>query len=179
VLLALAAVPPQVRPAFLAGPGDAARVLLRAIAIRPGVAVFEASSQPTTRLVRNDCLRVRGIDATGRVAVVAPPEGRCVLGGVRAAVPWTEGLLRSLVLRAPAGVAEPALGDWVCHAPRFTASAFREVELVWTAPWVDRATGAEGVANDALVVWRCDPPALVQRVLQPSDAALRERPPGG
>jgi hypothetical protein len=98
-----------------------------------------------------------------------------VLDGVRAAVPWTEGLLRSVVLRAPPGVAEPALGDWICHAPRFAAERFVETELVWTAPWVDRATGAEGTANDALVVWRCDPPGLVQRVLAPTDDALRER----
>jgi len=153
-------------------------VALRAVGIRPGVAVFEAAPTATARIVRNDCLVLRGIDAAGRVHTVAPPDGRCVTRGARWSVPWTEGLLRSVVLRAPAGVAERALGDWVCHAPRFAAHGFRSVELVWTAPWVERASGAEGVARNALVEWRCDPPRLERRLLQPSEADLQGRAGG-
>lgn len=125
--------------------------------------------------MRNDCIAVRGIDADGRAHVVAPPEGRCVTEGLRLSVTRTEGLLRSLVLRAPPGVAEAAIGDWVCHDARFAERELSEVELVWTAPWVDRATRAEGVERNALVVWRCDPPGIEQRVLQPSEADLRAR----
>jgi hypothetical protein len=116
---------------------------------------------------------VRARDAEGRIDVLAPPGGRCVTAGVRVVQPWLEGALRSLVLRAPPGVAEPALGDWICHGARFRARGFEAVELVWTQPWVELAGGAEGVANAAFVTWRCRPPGLIQRVPRPDDAQLR------
>jgi hypothetical protein len=107
---------------------------------------------------------VSGIEASGRAVRIAPP-GDCATRGLRLRVPWTEGMLRSLVLRTPPGVAEAAIGDWICHAPRFAAHAFREVTIAWTEPWVERATGVEGVTESAFVRWRCDPPGAVERVL--------------
>jgi len=169
-LLVLAAVPPEVRPRAIEKPGEIARTALRFVGIRPGVAVFEASRAASQRIVRNDCIRVRGVDARGRAQVVAPPLDACVTHGVQLLVPWTEGMLRSLVLRAPPGVAEAAIGDWVCHAPRFASQGFRQVQLAWTAPWIDRSSGAEGVTSNARIVWRCDPPGLEQRVLGTGDA---------
>lgn len=161
--LALAAIPPEVRPRAIADVADAARVALRAVGIRPGVAVFESATTPTTRIVRNDCIALRVRDAGGRVRTIAPPDDRCVTRGARLTIPWTEGLLRSVVLRAPPGVAEAALGDWACHAPRFAALAPAEVEIEWDAAWIDRASGAEGVERNALVRWRCAPPGVIER----------------
>jgi hypothetical protein len=145
------------------------------------VNVFGGGRDDPRIVILADCLGVRGRDAQGRVRTVAPPGGRCVTEGARWTQPWIEGALRSVVLRAPPGLAEPAIGDWVCHGPRFREQGFAEVELLWTQPWLDPRSGAEGLANAALFVWRCEPPGLVRRVLRPSDDQVRElswREPG-
>jgi len=178
-LLALAAVPPEVRPRALGLPGEAARHALRAVGIHAGVNVFGGGRDDPRIVIRADCIRVRGRDADGRVRGVAPPGGDCVTQGARLVQPWIEGALRSLVLRAPAGLAEAAIGDWVCHGPRFRGDGFEEVELLWTQPWVDPRGGAEGVANAALFVWRCEPAGLVRRVLRPSEDQVRALGWGG
>ena len=177
VVLGLAALPPEVRPHLLEIPGEFARIALRGVGIRPGVAVFEASVQSSHRVVRNDCIRVRSIDRAGRAVVLAPPGGDCVTEGARFAVPWSEGALRSLVLRAPAGVAEPAIGDWICHGPHWHDRDIAAVEVLWTEPWLEMASGAEGVDRVALFVWRCEPPGLVRRSLHPSEAEVQHLPP--
>jgi len=161
-------------PPALALPSELARASLRAVGIRPGVAVFESSPEPTARIVRNDCIELDAVDAQGGRHRIAPP-GECATRGARLRIPWTEGLLRSVVLRAPPGVAEAALGDWVCHAPRFAAWSPRAMELVWREPWLDRRSRAEGIENVALLVWRCAPPGLAVRALHPTDAALGAR----
>jgi hypothetical protein len=175
-VLALAAVPPEVRPPLLGIPGESARRALRSLGIRPGVAVFEASVQRSDRVVRNDYIRVRSIDRSGRATRLAPP-GACETQGARFAVPWTEGAIRSLVLRAPAGVAEPAIGDWICHGPHWHGRDTAAVELLWTEPWLELASGVEGVDRVALFIWRCEPPGLARRSLHPSEAEVQDLPP--
>jgi hypothetical protein len=170
--LAVTAIPPAFRPAALRAPIASVQRVLRAFGIVPGLAVFETGYEDRV-LVRQDCIRVVARDISGDVRVLAPPDDRCVTRGVRVVVPWTEGGMRAWVLRAPPGVAEPALGDWVCRGPLWGSSDWSEVTVIWTQPWVELRSGREGVANAAYFVWRCDPPALVERVMRPSDAAMR------
>lgn len=170
--LAVTAIPPAFRPPALRPAIDSVQRTLRAFGIVPGVAVFETGAEDRV-LVRQDCIRVVARDARGAVRVLAPPGDHCVTHGVRAVVPWTEGGMRAWVLRAPPGVAEPALGDWVCRGPLWGSPDWTEVNVIWTQPWVDLRSGREGVANAAYFVWRCEPPGLTERVLRPSDAALR------
>jgi hypothetical protein len=172
-MLALAAIPPEVAPRALVAPGATARAALRAFGIRPGVAVFEAPLEATSRVVLADCIRVAGRDASGRDVVLAPPGDHCVVSGVRAGVPWTEGALRGLVLRAPAGLAEPLLGDWFCHGPHWRALGLRNVRVAWTQPWTDWTRDESGTTAAAIFEWRCAPPGLERRSLRPSDAELR------
>lgn len=170
--LAITAIPPAFRPAPLRAPIGLVQRALRAFGIVPGLAVFETGYEDRV-LVRQDCIRVVARDTSGAVHVLAPPGDRCVTRGVRAVVPWTEGGMRAWVLRAPAGVAEPALGDWVCRGPLWGSPERAEVTVIWTQPWVELRSGREGVANAAYFVWRCEPPGLTTRVLRPTDAALR------
>ncbi len=171
-VLVLSAFPPEARPRFLDVPSEVARIALRSLGIRAGVAVFETGRDDPRIVIRQDCIRLRGREANGRMIVLAPQDDHCVTEGVRVIVPWMEGALRTLVLRSPPGLAEPLIGDWVCHGPHWDAYDLREVELVWTQPWLDLVDGHEGIANAALVVWRCDPPGFVRRVLRPTDADL-------
>lgn len=173
IVLAIAAWPPEARPRLLDLPSEAARIALRAFAIKPGVAVFETGRDDPRIVVRQDCIRVVGRDAQGVETVFAPPDDRCVTEGARLIVPWLEGGLRTLVLRSPAGLAEPLIGDWFCHGPHWEAHRLREVDVVWTQPWLDLHGDREGVANAAAFRWRCDPPGLVERLIRPSDAQLR------
>ena len=172
VVLGLAALPPEVRPHALDRPGDVARAVLRAVGIVPGLAVFETGYQDQV-LVRADCIRVVARDAQRRATVLAPPGDHCVTEGVRLIVPWTEGALRALILRSPPGVAEAAIGDWACHGPSWGSTAWQDVTVTWTQPHLDLRSRAEGVANAAAFVWRCDPAGLVERWIRPSDADLR------
>ncbi len=170
-LLALAAIPPEVRPRAIATPSEIARIALHAVGIHAGMAVFETGYQDRL-LVRADCIRVSARDAHGRTTVLAPPGDRCVTQGVRLFVPWTEGALRAVTLRAPPGVAEAAIGDWACRGPLWGSPDWQEVTVSWKQPWLDLHSRAEGVANAAYFVWRCEPAGLVERVLRPTDAQL-------
>jgi hypothetical protein len=175
VVLVLAAWPPEVRPHAIDLPSDVARIALRAVGIIPGLAVFETGYQDKV-LIRSDCIRVLARDAQRRTTVLAPPDDHCVTEGVRLVVPWTEGALRALILRSPPGVAEAAIGDWVCHGPHWRASpsqGWQDVTVVWTQPYLDLRSREEGVANAAAFVWRCDPPGLMERLIRPTDAELR------
>ena len=169
--LALAAIPPEVRPAAITVPSEGVRVAMRAVGIHPGLAVFETGDRREV-LVRADCIRVSARDAGGRVVVLAPPGDHCVTEGIRLFVPWREGALRAVLLRAPPGVAEAAIGDWACRGPSWGSADREEVTVVWTQPWLDLRSRAEGIANAAYFVWRCDPARLVERVLRPTDAQL-------
>jgi hypothetical protein len=170
-LLALAAIPPEVRPGAIEVPSEVARLAMNAVGIHAGLAVFETGYQDAV-LVRADCIRVRARDAAGRTAVLAPPDDHCVTEGVRLFVPWQEGALRALMLRAPPGVAEAAIGDWACRGPAWGSPEWEEVAVVWTQPWLDLRSGDEGVANAAYFRWRCEPAELVERVLRPTDTQL-------
>lgn len=172
-VLAIAAIPPEVRPRLLDVPSETARIALRAFAIKPGVAVFETGREDPRILIRQDCIRVTGRDAAGHEIVFAPPDDRCVTEGVRIVVPWLEGGLRTLVLRSPPGLAEALIGDWFCHGPSWAPYGLREVRVAWTQPWVSLHGREEGVANAAAFAWRCDPPGLTERLIRPSDAQLR------
>jgi hypothetical protein len=172
VVLGLAALPPEVRPHAFDRPGEIARAVLRAVGIVPGLAVFETGYQDQV-LVRADCIRVVARDAQRRATVLAPPDDHCVTEGVRLVVPWTEGALRALILRSPTGVAEAAIGDWACHGPIWGSPAWQDVTVTWTQPYLDPRSRAEGVANAAAFVWRCDPAGLVERLIRPTDADLR------
>ena len=170
-LLVLGAWPAEVRPAALDALGRTPSTLLRAVGIRPGIAVFEAGRERTTRVVRNDCIRARGHPAGAPAVLVAPPDGHCHTRGFRWRLPWQEALLRSLLLRTRAP--EAVLGDWLCGADRSRTDPFERVDVLWTQPWVDLETGEEGVAHAAWFAWRCDPPGLEKRLLRPSEAELR------
>lgn len=174
LVLALAAVPAEVRPHALDGPSRIAWRSLRAVGIQPGLAVFETGyGEHEGVMVLADCIRVVARDADGRSTVLAPPGDHCVTSGSRLVVPWEEGALRAVVLRAPPGVAEPAIGAWACRGPHWGSSAWREVTVTWTQPWKNLRSGEQGVTNAAYFVWRCEPPDLVRRVLRPTDAELR------
>lgn len=172
VALGLAALPPEVRPHALDRPSDGTRAVLRAIGIIPGNAVFETGYQDQV-LVRADCIRVVARDAQRRATVLAPPGDHCETEGVRLVVPWTEGALRAVILRSPAGVAEAAIGDWACHGPTWGSPSWRDVTVTWTQPYIELRSRTEGVANAAAFVWRCDPAGLVERLIRPTDADLR------
>jgi len=139
-LLVIAAIPEEVRPRALDGSFAMGRRVLRAGAIQPGVAVFQTRRDDPPIVVR-DCIRLRGRDAGGAVHTLEPPDGECFVAGARWTQPWLEGGLRSLILRSPPGLAEPVIGDWVCHGPHWRARELREVELVWTQPWQDLQSG--------------------------------------
>ena len=171
VALVVAAIPPEVRPRALEIPGEITRRALQAVGIHAGLAVFETGYQDEV-LVRADCIRVSARDAQGRSVVLAPPGDRCVTQGVRLFVPWQEGALRAVMLRAPPGVAEAAIGDWACRGPVWGSPEWAEVTVVWTQPWLDLRSREEGVANAAYFRWRCEPAGLIERVLRPSDAQL-------
>lgn len=170
--LAVTACPPAMRPSAVAVPIQIAERALRTIGIKPGLAVFETGYEDRV-LVLQDCIRVLARDEHGRTTVLAPPGDVCVTKGARAVVPWTEGGLRSWILRTPPGVAEPALGDWICRGPLWGSPDWNEVAVIWTQPWIELRSDRKGVANAAYFVWRCEPPGLVERVLRPTDAALR------
>lgn len=169
--LALAAIPPEVRPRAIEIPSEVLRLAMKSIGIHAGLAVF-ATGYHDKVLVRADCIRVRARDAQGNTTELAPPGDRCVTEGVRLVVPWTEGALRAVTLRAPPGVAEAAIGDWACRGPAWGSPAFEQVTVSWTQPWIDLRSRQEGVANAAYFIWRCDPAELVERVLRPTDAQL-------
>lgn len=169
--LALAAIPPEVRPRAIEIPSELVRLAMKSIGIHAGLGVFATGYQDKV-LVRADCIRVVARDAQGNATVLAPPGDHCVTEGVRLTVPWTEGALRAVTLRAPPGVAEAAIGDWACRGPSWGSPAFEQVTVVWTQPWIDLRSRAEGVANAAYFIWRCDPAGLVDRVLRPTDAQL-------
>ena len=175
--LVLAALPPEVRPRPLERAGESARALLASFGIRPGVAVFESSRQPVSRIVLNDCIRVRGLVEGRPPELLQPRDGRCFTRGLRPRMPWREYAVRSLLLRPPPPLDHALLGDGFCHAGRPEAS-FDAVEIVWSQPWRELGGDASGLSHAALLVWRCEPPGLTRRSLRPDAAEILRLPPG-
>jgi len=175
--LFLAALPPPVRPPFLALPSVVTDIFLRLFAVRAGISVFEPPRARIVDVLRNDCIRVRGLRAGAAPEVLQPPDGRCVTSGVRIGVPQREWMLRSILTGGEGGLPElqreAVIGDWFCHAPPWRERRFEEIELVWTQPSFHIETGAEKVTNVLFFRWRCDPPGLAAEARGASDAELR------
>jgi hypothetical protein len=175
--LLLSALPDPVRPAFLVVPSKLAEAVLRRLAIRGGISVFEPPRERITDVLRNDCILVRGIAATGEASWLQPAGGRCVTEGFRPAIPDLEWMLRSLLTGGegyqPPSVLEAAIGDFFCHAPPWRERRLAEVELVWTQPRFQIDTGAATTDLLLLFRWRCDPPGLISERLPPDEAGVR------
>jgi hypothetical protein len=175
--LFVAALPSPVRPQWLALPNLATNVFLRLFAVRAGISVFEPPRERIVDVLRNDCIRVRGLRASAAPETLQPPDGRCVTSGVRLGVPLREWMLRSILTGGEAGLTEiqreSVIGDWFCFAPPWRDRRFEQIELVWTQPTFHIDTGAEKVTNVLFFRWRCDPPGLVGEARGSSDAELR------
>jgi hypothetical protein len=178
-LLVLSAWPAEVRPAVLDGPAHAARAVLGTVAIRGGMAVFEPAPPRIVRVQRNDCFRVLGL-VEGRPPVrLHPRDGTCFTRGVRLRIPPEAWMLRSLHLRTPAPLGQAVVGDRYCHPDGAAAPRFDEIEVLWTQPFFEIETGAEGRVHPILYRWRCRPPALVFERRGPSDAEVERSSAGG
>lgn len=176
-LLFLSALPDNLRAPALRLPASLADALLRSVAIRGGVAVFHPQRERITEVPRNDCIYVRGIDASGGRRWLEPPSGRCVTRGFRPALPDVEWMLRSLLTGGeswlPPTQVIVAIGDFFCHAPREDLAGLREVELLWTLDWFHIDTREEGTTPYLYFRWRCDPPALLEEERSPALARVR------
>lgn len=177
VALFLAALPKPVRPDFLDVPSYLANAVLRRFAVRAGISVFEPPRERIVDVLRNDCIRVRGLRADAPPEVLQPPDGHCVTSGVRIGVPQREWMLRSVLTGGEASLPElqrqAVIGDWFCFSPHWRDRRYEEIELLWTKPSFHIDTGAEKVTNVLFFRWRCSPPGLVAEARGATDEEVR------
>jgi hypothetical protein len=175
--LLLAALPRPVRPGWLDAPCAAVERLLRSVGLRGGIAVFLPPRERIDHVLRNDCVRVRGLRQVGPPEILQPPEGRCVTRGLRLYLPSTEWMLRSVLTGGEAShgelMREAVIGDWFCHGRPYRERSFREIEVVWTKPGFDRTSGKERTQNLLFYRWSCDPPDLLAEARNLTDTELR------
>lgn len=167
-LLALAAVPPKLRPGLLGAPGRLAERALGALSISPGLAVFSGSVTSVHR--RAGCLEIRARFRGGATETLYASE--CPPTGFRWRIdPWdemVEGLVRRTrierFVRAP-GEPEPpasyellklqALGDYFCHSPLVSPRVRAEVSLEWRSLLVLYSSGIHTEDRPVACRWRC------------------------
>jgi len=175
--LLLSALPPTVRPGFLAAPSELTKQLLRKVGLRGGITVFLPPRQRVVRVLRNDCIYVRGVRADGSPRWILPPDGRCVLTGLRPSLPTLEWMTRSVLTGGeaslPQTLRQAALGDFFCHGPGFATEGFVRVEILWLQPRFHIDTGAPSEDRLLLQRWRCDPPGLEEERIPPSAEEAR------
>lgn len=169
--IALAALPPEVRPRLLDAPAAVATAGLGKLGLVGGIAVFEPKRERITRVLLADCIRVRGLRAGEPPRLLEPPDGECATEGLKPAIPRIEWMVRSLLLRAPLPLNQAIVGDRFCH-PR-DEPPFDTVEVLWTQPWRALYGEERGVANAGLFRWSCAPPALVYDSRDPGDEEVR------
>ena len=166
----------EIRPAFLDTPVDAARALLHALGIPPGVAVFTADTDRVSdaKLVAL-CVEVRVVERGGRARRLYPDDGRrCPPAPPRLGAGGEEiALYRSLiVLRAAvaayrtesASTAErhpELLAEWIVEHFRARARArgldAERFALLWREWRWNYATGERNERSVALLTWWSDP----------------------
>lgn len=175
--LLLTAWPAEVRPAFLDRPSAIAESILRLVAIRGGIAVFEPPRERIVKVLRNDCIYVRGIDAAGRAHWLQPADGRCTTTGLRLTLPDLEWMLRSLLTGGEGfhaiATQQAVIGDFFCHAPPWRAHGLQQIELLWVQPRFDIDTGEESTEPVFEFRWRCAPPGVTSEAKPPTPAAVR------
>ena len=175
--LFLSALPAEARPGFLDRPSAIAESVLRLFAVRGGIAVFEPPRERVVKVLRNDCIYVRGLDAAGRSHWLQPTDGRCTLTGLRLSIPDVEWMLRSLLTGGEGfhavATQEAVVGDFFCHAPPWRELGLREIELLWVQPRFDIDTGEERTEPVFAFRWRCEPPGVMSEANPPSEAAVR------
>jgi hypothetical protein len=182
LVLLLSALPPPVRPRVLDLPSLVASIALRKVGLRAGISVFSPPRERIVHVLRQDCIRVRGLRPGAPPETLAPPGGRCVTSGFRPSLPPREWFLRSLLTGGEGQTSElmreAVIGDFFCHGPDFRERGFAEVEVVWTKPGFHIDSGAESTENVLLFRWRCEPPGVLESSAGPSDARLRQLPGG-
>jgi hypothetical protein len=169
----LGAWPDELRPRVLDGPSTLAGAALAQIGVKAGVAVFEPTPQRITRVLLQDCIRVRGIVAGQPPEALHPPGGECPTEGLRLAVPRREAVWRNLLVRAATPLNQAVIGDFHCHGGAPGAARYDAVEVLWSQPWRALYGPERGVAHAIWFRWQCEPPGIAEELRNPDEAWVR------